>query len=165
MERLYRYGVRGPVLTIIRHYLTERKHIVQVKANKSSLQSITCGVPQASVLGPFLFLIYIKDLPKNCLQSKTTLFVDDTTVYNLDRNLSNGITSVIQGIRKWLVTNKLTANVDKCETVGFGRAQPLPNDAFDTELPLKGHCKYLGVQIDTKLNFKDHITYVTKQIE
>ena len=164
LEKLYRYGFRGPVLNIIRHYLTERKQFVQVKANKSSLQSITCGVPQGSVLGPFLFLIYFNDLPKNCLQSKTTLFADDTTVYNLDRNSSHGITSDIQRIRKWLVTNKLTVNVDKCETVGFGRAQPLPNDAFDTELPLKGHCKYLGVQIDTKLNFKDHINYVTKKL-
>ena len=110
-----------------------------------------------------LVLVYINDLPKNCLQSKIALFANDTTVYNFGRKLSYGITSDIQRIRKWLVTNKLTVKVEKCETVGSGRAQPLPNDAFDTELLLKGHCKNLGVQIDTKLIFEDHhISYVAK---
>ena len=81
LHKLKAYGVSGPFLDIIKYFLSDRKIRVVLDGQSSSSYSINAGVPQGSVLGPTLFLIFINDLPDNIL-SKLAIYTDDTTVYS-----------------------------------------------------------------------------------
>ena len=81
LDKLNHYGVRGKALEWFRSYLTNRKQFVMYNNVKSDVEEITCGVPQGSVLGPLLFILYTNDIPKCMKNCKCILFADDTTVY------------------------------------------------------------------------------------
>ena len=80
-KKLEHYGVRGMLLEWFKSYLTDRKQYVFYNGESSDLKLISCGVPQGSVLGPLLFLIYINDLPNISTNLKFFLFADDTNIY------------------------------------------------------------------------------------
>ena len=86
LQKLYHCGIRGPAHKLIESYLTSRKQFVSIDNVNSSAQSINIGVPQGSILGPLLFLIYINDFP-NAISSKPRLFADDTCVMLSDSYL------------------------------------------------------------------------------
>ena len=160
---LKKYGFRAKILSkTLSNYLANRQQYVEHDGIRSSTKTLNTGVPQGSVIGPFLFLIYINDLPSVCKNSKISLFADDTTVYNLGRYSEKEITEDIQKMRSWFDMNKLTLIVEKCESISFGRAQAVSEQAFGEKNFCKRSCKYLGVLIDDKLNFRDHVNYVTK---
>ena len=83
------------------------------------MTSIVTGVPQGKILGPFLFLLCKNDLPSTCKKCKITLFADDTSVCNMNKNSENEITDIIQRIPSWFKRNKLTVNTEKGESIGF----------------------------------------------
>ena len=87
--KMEHYGVRGPSLQWFRSYLSERKQYVYINGECSELKQISCGVPQGSVLGPLLFLIYINDLPNISKKLDLYLFADDTNIYYEDKSLEN----------------------------------------------------------------------------
>ena len=80
LSKLKQYGVRGSVLSLFEDYLTGRYQYVVVNGKCSEMKPVTIGVPQGSVLGPIIFLIYMNDLPDVSLESKFSLFADDTTL-------------------------------------------------------------------------------------
>ena len=128
------------------------------------MKSIVTGVPQGSILGPFLFLLYINNLPSTCKNSKISLFADDTSVCNMNKNSENESTDDIQRITSWFKRNKLTVNTEKCESIGFRNALLVNESAFGQQLELKNSCKYLGLFLDSKLDFKNHIKMITKKL-
>ena len=105
-----------------RSYLSDRKQYVSVNGSNPNLLSITCGVPQGSVLGPLLFLVYINDLPNASKKLTFYLFADDTNIYCESKYLSN-LTKVVNKelrlVKKWLHANKLSLNIDKTNYIIF----------------------------------------------
>ena len=170
LKKLEHYGIRGIALTLIESYLSNRKQFVSIDGIKSSLQDINIGVPQGSVLGPLLFLIYINDLPNAVSNVKSILFADDTTMFARDKNahdLCNTISEDMLLVKDWLIANSLTLNAGKSYYIIFS-LKKMSNDLRVTigehVLDRKTHGKFLGVILDEKLNFTEHIQYITGKI-
>ena len=101
--KLKTYGVEGNLLKLLENYLTDRQQRVVLNGRMSSWQNVYAGVPQGSVLGPLLFLIYINDLPDE-LTSMCKMFADDTSLLSsvIDKNNSNSqLNSDLAKISKW----------------------------------------------------------------
>ena len=86
LHKLDHYGFRGKTNKLLESYLSNRKQYVEINNVKSKYKQITCGVPQGSVLGPLLFLIYINDLPNSCPSGNSRIFADETTVFFTAKN-------------------------------------------------------------------------------
>ena len=105
-----------------RSYLTERKQYVYYKCIDSKLFPITCGVPQGSVFGPLLFILYLNDLPRSFRCTTCILFEDDTTIYISGNNITELYKLVNQDIAslaEWFKVNKLSLNISKTYYVLF----------------------------------------------
>ena len=118
LKKLSHYGLHSETMKWFNSYLSERKQQCWVNGNLSSTKTIKCGVPQGSILGPLLFLIYINDLP-NCLKhSNPRMSPDDTNIITTSKSITKLIqfTNIdLKNISDWLLANKLSLNVTKTE--------------------------------------------------
>ena len=119
LSKLEHYGIRGPPLKWFHSYLTNRTQYTLANGTKSDVRNINYGVPQGSVLGPFLFLLYTNDMP-NCLRKshKTRLFADDSNIFITSQSpytLKNELKIAMGRILRWLEDNKLTVNLNKTQ--------------------------------------------------
>ena len=136
----------------------------------SNLQPITCGVPQGSVLGPLLFLLYINDLPNISNIFQFYLFADDTNIYYEAENLEKlelTINKELKKLHTWLIVNRLSLNINKTNFVIFHPFnKPLKKKItlkfFKKAISEKDQVKYLGIMIDSTLN--NHIDNVSTKI-
>ena len=116
------YGIRGIVHDWFKNYLTNRQQIVKYKQVKSDSMTIKCGVPQGSVLGPLLFLIYMNDISKCSNILSSILFADGTNLFYSHKNadvLGNTMNQELRKVTSWLSTNKLSLNVKKTHFMIF----------------------------------------------
>ena len=116
LKHIYNIGIRGNMHSWLKNYIHNRYQFVSIKNLKSSLKPITCGVPQGSVLGPLLFLIYINSFSKINLKGKINLFADDTTIIYFSNDFSQILKDInddLKLIYEWLCFNKLTLNFNK----------------------------------------------------
>jgi len=182
-QKLHRCGVGGTELLWFRSYLTNRQQFVHIGGIDSDLLNIVLGVPQGSILGPLLFLVYINDLP---LASKflSLLFADDTTLLLTSDNLTDLETSVnqqFQLICEFFRCNKLALHPDKTNYILFSNSKnnrdiniicnnnnPTENDDTHkksiTRLQGDKTAKFLGVHFDAQLNFKRHVDVVKAKL-
>ena len=122
-------GIRGPALTWITSYLNGRQQRVIVNGACSSWNSIVCGVPQGSILGPLLFLIYINDLPTVCKSLDVILFADDTNLTAINKD-NNSVQEDLQNINNWLIANKLILNMEKSVQMNIGNKNSASKSVF-----------------------------------
>ena len=173
INKLNFYGIRGVALSWFQSYLCERKHFIQYKSHNSVTSSITCGVPQGSVLGPLLFIIYTNDLP-NCLKhAKCILFADDTTVYLSSPNLSKLYDSLnydLNNLTDWFRANKLSLNVGKTMYLLFkNKHDHVQINNYNVNIGSEiikrvQHTKFLGLIIDDQLQWAAHIKHVKSKL-
>ena len=148
LSKLERLGFRGNCLAWLTSYLTDRFQRVEVNGVSSQWRKIEHGVPQGSILGPLLFLIYINDLPTACPDIKVLLFADDTGLMAVDEQIEY-LDSNLLMLGKWLIANKLALNLSK--TVQMNLKHSASKDYFifnSCPILVKPVCKYLGVYVD-----------------
>ena len=133
-KKLENYGIKGTNLAWFRIYLINRKQYIQItNDSKSDLRNTTCGVPQVSILGPLLFLVYVNDLPSSSKMLKPIMFADDTNLFceHKDIKLFATVNEELININDWFMANKLSLNVAKTKYSLFQK----PSRVDD--LPLK----------------------------
>ena len=132
------YGISGVALNWITSYLANRSQFVSIDGSHSSLSHVSCGVPQGSVLGPKLFILYVNDLCNVSNLVKCILFADDTSLFYSDANVNRlfeRVSSVLASMCRCFATNKLSLNVLKTSYMLFRNTT-----AIDTELSINGVC-------------------------
>ena len=171
LYKLHHYGIRGPAYALIESYLTSRNQFVTFSNTSSSTKPINIGVPQGSILGLLLFLIYINDLP-NAINSTPRLFADNTCLILRQSSLSaleKACSDELIQLKNWCNANKIQINPNKSCILHLPPKQNIPPLTF--QIPYDNSfivdsicCKYIGILIDNKLNFKQHIQLVESKI-
>ena len=171
LKKLDLYGVRGVPLALIRSYLTDRPCYVSINNANSSLKNMNIGIPQGSIIGPLLFLIFINDLPNVSKIFETFLFADDTTLSASHKDFPQLVqltNAELTKIHDWTVSNRLTINVDKTELIIFSnRDYDLQSQQVSLNSQLVNSvnsCKFLGTHIDRNLTFSQHIKSVVGKL-
>ena len=173
LSKLEHYGIRGICLEWFKSYLSNRKQCVVIKDNSSTLKDISHGVPQGSILGPLLFILYVNDIVHCSSTLAFILFADDTNLFysNPDINVLFQIVNLeLSKLDQWFKANKLSLNVKKSSYMLFG-SKHVPNVWNNLFLTIDGNeltkvesIKFLGIYIDAKLTWKKHIGYIASKI-
>ena len=174
LEKLLMYGVGGKANDWFRNYLKDRKQLVQIPSGEQSeLKTVNLGVPQGSVLGPLLFLLYMNDLAFCVPEFHTILFADDTSLslagQNYDELLCH-FNQLLEKVTEWLRVNLLSLNVSKTkymifknqrEKIDHGKVFMNNNEVLRIGKGLNQETyKYLGVLIGEDLTFSEHINRI-----
>ena len=171
LDKLYHYGIRGHALKWFSSYLTKRYQFVNYNNTSSDVKQITCGDPQGSILGPLLFLLYINDIASVSRVLFSVLFADDTTLFCRSKNLhelSTVINNELGNIIRWLNANRLSLDIDKTNFVIFipkSKKEQCPTIHINGSSILEvDSAKFLGVIIDNKLNWLEHIKCISRKV-
>lgn len=170
-DKLERLGFGGLVLDWFRDYLTDRRVYVDVGGVKSNVETLNIGLPQGSVSSPYLFSLYVNDMHNASDKLQFVHFADDTTVFMTGNNLESlcrDVSEELGKIGEWLRANRLSLNVEKSSFMLFSHARvshvPISISIYNTLVNQVQNVKFLGVHIDDRLNFNEHINNVTKKL-
>ena len=172
LHKLEHYGVRGPSYNWFLNYLCTRSQRVKFGKELSSSLPLDYGVPQGSLLGPLLFVLYINDLPQCLLRSNIGMYADDTVIYTTGSESDCIMTEIqedLQRVEQWMKNSKLVLNLTKTKCMLFGTKQKLANASFKTQLHgseierVRSFC-YLGVTLDEHLSWKEHVSKVFTKV-
>ena len=174
LNKLSFYGVRNNNLKWFKSYLSNRKQYVSTDQVTTDMVSITCGVPQGSILGPLLFLIFVNDLTQ-ATSLDPIMFADDTNLFYSNRNIDTLfeiVNNELVNISMWFQANKLSLNANKTKYVLFHKPRkkkhiPLNLPILkinESEIKREHSLKFLGVIVDENLNWKNHIELLENKI-
>jgi hypothetical protein len=180
LDKLHFYGIENTPLTWFRSYLSDRKQYVEYDGTNSRLTDITTGVPQGSVLGPLLFLIYVNDMSNISNDLHFVLYADDTSIESplstfecqasiSGSSISESINNELKKLFDWLCVNKLTINLKKTKYMIFHCQQrhslPLLNIEINgTAIERVQTFNFLGITLHENLTWKEHINNVCKKV-
>ena len=165
LDKLKHYGIRGTVLKWFQSYLSDRTQFVTIDGLDSDAKSIKHGVPQGSILGPLLFIIYINDLPNISELVKIVLYADDANIIITGKNItevSQKLKEICNKLIEWVDVNGLRLNLKKTKYIIFTRKKsenflPAPLIISGTKIEQKHEVRFLGVIVDENLTWKKHI--------
>jgi Reverse transcriptase (RNA-dependent DNA polymerase) len=174
LSKLSFYGIRGIAQDWFTSYLDHRSQYVTYNSACSDRQMITFGIPQGSILGPLLFILYINDIVNCSKLLHFILFADDTNLFLSDKNLSVLLSKAnleLSKLSTWFIANGLTLNASKTNYILFGSKRHRHDDPQDISVKLNGNdllkvdsVKFLGVHVDSELTWKMHTTYIAKKL-
>ena len=171
LKKLELCGVRGLPLTWFTSYLRDRRQSVRVAGHSSSVRVVNVGVPQGSILGPILFLIYINDLPRISNLFSSILYADDTTLLSKNSDygeLIDSINSEIPRLYEWTNANRLSLNLNKTYAMLYSNLADsdlsLKIMFQGTAIKFKTHEEFLGMIIDSGLRFSEHIRFICNKL-
>ena len=172
LDKLEHYGIRGVALDWVRSYLSNRLQFVQFNGQCSSPQTICCGVPQGSILGPLFFLLYINDLNNVSTLVELILFADDTNLFMSHKDpvyLAASLNSELNKLSTWFKANKLSLNLKKTNFMLFKPRQkryhfPMQICINEQRIERVKETVFLGVVLDEHLSWKPHISQVARKI-
>lgn len=164
IKKLLIHNIPKELTHLIHSFLTDRRFQVRVNSTLSNTKAIKAGVPQGSILGPVLFNLYINDFPTldNCI---TAQFADDTAILAKSKHgdiAFEKLQTALDTVQTWCEDWRIKINAQKSVSVLFRRhnimeAYNTDLEIFDTNIKNETHTKYLGVHLDRKLNFNEHI--------
>ena len=171
LDKLYNYGVRGKAHDLLKNYLTDRQQTVRLQNFMSDTREITVGVPQGTILGPLLFILYVNDLLVNMPRGATLSYADDTAIIAAGKTWSetqSETNKLLEGVNKWLVLNKLSLNLNKTVFMTFGNYYDSVPDIIEVKINDRTikrveSNKYLGINLDYKVKWDLHIDSVIKK--
>ena len=165
LDKLYHYGIRGLAHEWFKSYLSSRNQFVSIDNINSSLKSMKHGVPQGSIMGPLLFIIYINDMPKIKSYAKLVLYADDANIIISGKNYEevlHKMTEFSPLLINWVDQNGLALNLKKtCYMLLTPNRTPVPEiniQIAGTTIERKTETRFLGIIVDEKLTWASHIT-------
>lgn len=183
LTKLKKYGIRGSPLELIKSFMSPRKQIVNLNGTKSEEQLAQYGVPQGSVLGPLLFLLYINDIVNSSPLGHLVLFADDTSIFvtaPTEKEVYTKANTILHHINLYLLSNQLHINLAKSVYIHFKPklsndnrktcARTRPHEDYysvrinGTKLFKTDKVRFLGVIVDEQLNWENHIEYLEEKL-
>ncbi len=175
LDKLTHYGVRGLPLKWFTSYLSQRQQYVNINNNKSQLKYIKYGVPQGSILGPLLFIIYTNDFVNSSRVLHKIIFADDTNLFMAHNNtheLQDLLNKELLSVHNWFKANRLSLNLGKTNYMIFhSNKKQIKMENIAIQIEINGEVikkvnstKFLGVLIDDCLNFKSHIDHLVHKL-
>ena len=172
LDKLSFYGIRGLSFTWFSNYLSNRKQRVTYNRTNSDIRDIVCGVPQGSILGPLLFLLYINDLSTVSKEFFTIMYADDTNLFLQGSDISeveSTFNTEISKVTDWIKANKLSINVKKTHSMIFSCTSSVRNKIVNVSIDnvcvdTVSCTRFLGVLLDNRLSWDQQIQHVCNKI-